>query len=329
MTEEDIYANRKRCNLGRIGTLKVGKMVEKNPRKRRPWRRIPKRLCARHIFNAHHREYEWRLFLQNIEVVDGLKQKNKDEKEFPREYGRGKTIDMKDYQTIIHDSEVNSQAKPAHMVQENQEHTEPSVLTHDPLPSLSNHVQNVVVKENPIGLVEVLIGSTYEPTNKYTKLLKQWRARWNPRRTSTTKVGKIVQQIVERGDHAKEFQRDFVLYIISAYIIESMNGDCFFIIVEFLMDVNQIPYYNWCANLWVKLTCKRNQHTWHKKTKSIPNLLHQPLAFCSPRAIVSIIILEITKQDVPTTLGLPMGLLEVQEGSTRKSINEYTKLLKQ
>ena len=49
-----------------------------------------------------------------------------------------------------------------------------------------------VTLAQPIGPLEVLIGSTYKLTNKYPKLLKQWRARWNLGRTSTTKVGKIV-----------------------------------------------------------------------------------------------------------------------------------------
>jgi len=51
--------------------IKIGKMVKKNPRKRRPWRRILKRLYATHNCDMHYEEYEWRLFLKNIEVVDG------------------------------------------------------------------------------------------------------------------------------------------------------------------------------------------------------------------------------------------------------------------
>lgn len=64
-----------------------------------------------------------------------------------------------------------------------------------------------------------------------------------------TKSWKMVEQILERGDHGEEFKRDFVLYIILICIIRSMNGDCFFLILKSLMDVNQVPNYNWCAYL--------------------------------------------------------------------------------
>ncbi|KAJ8443038.1 LOW QUALITY PROTEIN: hypothetical protein Cgig2_030241 [Carnegiea gigantea] len=50
----------------------------------------------------------------------------------------------------------------------------------------------------------------------------------------------MVDQILQRGDHGEECKRDFVLYIISTYIIGSMNGDCFFRILKSLVDVNQI-----------------------------------------------------------------------------------------
>ncbi|KAJ8446933.1 hypothetical protein Cgig2_026431 [Carnegiea gigantea] len=98
----------------------------------------------------------------------------------------------------------------------------------------------------PMGQLEVQVASTCEPKNEYTKLLEQWRIRWN---LSRTKVGKMVDRILDRGDHGDEFKRDFVLYIISTYIIGSMNGDCFFRILKSLVDVNEIVKYNWCAFL--------------------------------------------------------------------------------
>ncbi|KAJ8434394.1 hypothetical protein Cgig2_014241 [Carnegiea gigantea] len=101
----------------------------------------------------------------------------------------------------------------------------------------------------PMGQLEVQVPSTCEPKNEYTKLLEQWRIRWNLGRTGSPKVGKIVDRILDGGDHGDEFKRDFVLYIISTCIIGSMNDDCFFRILKSLVDVNEIVKYNWCAFL--------------------------------------------------------------------------------
>ncbi|KAJ8433845.1 hypothetical protein Cgig2_028162 [Carnegiea gigantea] len=49
-------------------------------------------------------------------------------------------------------------------------------------------------------------------------------------------VEQIVEQILEREGYVEEFQRNFGLYIFSTCIIESINGNYFFIIVKFLMD---------------------------------------------------------------------------------------------
>ncbi|KAJ8433847.1 hypothetical protein Cgig2_028164 [Carnegiea gigantea] len=133
-----------RWNLGRTGTQKVGKMVKKNSRKRRPWRRIPKRLYVAHNFHMHCLEYEWRLFIPNIDVcylntthftTGTVDKRNKDEKEFHGEYRRGKAINRVDYKTISHESEINLQEKLTHMAPENQEHTKPSVSMNGPLPA--------------------------------------------------------------------------------------------------------------------------------------------------------------------------------------------------
>ncbi|KAJ8440091.1 hypothetical protein Cgig2_025290 [Carnegiea gigantea] len=101
----------------------------------------------------------------------------------------------------------------------------------------------------PMGQLDVQVASTCEPKNEYTKLLEKWRIRWNLGRTGSPKVGKMVDRILQRGDHGDEFKRDFVLYIISTCIIGSKNGDCFFRILKSLVDVNQIVKYNWCAFL--------------------------------------------------------------------------------
>ncbi|KAJ8426040.1 hypothetical protein Cgig2_021398 [Carnegiea gigantea] len=75
------------------------------------------------------------------------------------------------------------------------------------------------------------------------------RIKWNLGRIGSLKVGKMVDQILQRGDRGDEFKRDFVLYIISTCIIGNMSGDCFFRILKSLVDVNQIVKYNWCAFL--------------------------------------------------------------------------------
>ncbi|KAJ8436057.1 hypothetical protein Cgig2_017525 [Carnegiea gigantea] len=102
-------------------------------------------------------------------------------------------------------------------------------LWHQPMAlrqPLRNHLQRVAVTENL----------------QYKGLLIQLR-------TGTTKVGKMVEKILERGDHGEEIQRDFVLHIISTTIIRSMNGDCFVGTLKLFMDMNQIPDYNWHAYL--------------------------------------------------------------------------------
>lgn len=59
----------------------------------------------------------------------------------------------------------------------------------------------------------------------------------------------MATKILERGDHAEELQRDFVLNIILTTIIRSMDVDSFFRTLKLLMDVNQVPDYNWRAYL--------------------------------------------------------------------------------
>ncbi|KAJ8436041.1 hypothetical protein Cgig2_017509 [Carnegiea gigantea] len=129
---------------------------------------------------------------------------NKAEKEFPREHGRGKTIDMIDYQEIIYESENELQTKVTHMAQENQAHNEPSASTHgsslapeqpclecgskrepqivgpnDPI-ELSNNKISEMTEEDvcatlalPTGLFEDQVASIHKPTNEYTKLLRR------------------------------------------------------------------------------------------------------------------------------------------------------------
>ena len=58
------------------------------------------------------------------------------------------------------------------------------------------------------------------------------------------KLRRWLKKILEKGDRGGGFRRDFVMHIISACIINIINGDCFFTILKLLMDVNQTPVYN-------------------------------------------------------------------------------------
>ena len=57
----------------------------------------------------------------------------------------------------------------------------------------------------PMDQPKVQITSTCEPKNEYTNLLEQWRIMWNFGRIGSPKVGKMVDQILQRGDHGDEF----------------------------------------------------------------------------------------------------------------------------
>jgi len=48
----------------------------------------------------------------------------------------------------------------------------------------------------PMGPLQVHVASTYEPKNKYPRLLELWRRRWNLGRIGTPKVGMMVEQIL-------------------------------------------------------------------------------------------------------------------------------------
>ena len=61
-------------------------------------------------------------------TTDAVEQRNKDEKEFPGEYGRGKTIDRIDYQSIIREGETHLHEEFASLARDNQKHTDPAAL---------------------------------------------------------------------------------------------------------------------------------------------------------------------------------------------------------
>jgi len=69
------------------------------------------------------------------------------------------------------------------------------------------------------------------------------------RRTGQQKLGTWLKNILQNGDRGGELRRDFVVCIISTCINCNINGEYFFTILKLLMDVNQIPVYNWRAYL--------------------------------------------------------------------------------
>ncbi|KAJ8436051.1 hypothetical protein Cgig2_017519 [Carnegiea gigantea] len=116
--------------------------------------------------------------------------------------------------------------KSAHMALENQAHIEPLASSHDTPPG---------PKEPSIACGserEPLIRGPNDPIEfKQPQHANQQLNTPNPSNNGgqgTTKVGKMVEKIVERGDHGEQFQRDFVLHIISTSMIRSMNNDYFF-----------------------------------------------------------------------------------------------------
>ena len=72
-------------------------------------------------------------------ATNTVEQRNKDEKEFPGEYGRGKTIERIDYRSIIREGETDLQKECASVAQENQKHTDPAASTYGPPPAPQPH----------------------------------------------------------------------------------------------------------------------------------------------------------------------------------------------
>ncbi|KAJ8434264.1 hypothetical protein Cgig2_010474 [Carnegiea gigantea] len=60
-------------------------------------------------------------------------------------------------------------------------------------------------------------------------------------------IGSIHEVILERGGHGHELITDFIAYAISTCIIGNANDTCHFRVVKYLLNVNEIHKYNWCA----------------------------------------------------------------------------------
>ncbi|KAJ8436038.1 hypothetical protein Cgig2_017506 [Carnegiea gigantea] len=106
------------------------------------------------------------------------------------------------------------------------------------------------------------------------------------------------KKIVKGGDHGEEFQRGFLLHIISSCIFRDRWSPT---AMHWTTDAAEQRYKaekdslesmevirqltGWTIRrlfIKVKLNYKRNRRTWDNKTKHIPNLLHQPMALHRP-----------------------------------------------
>ncbi|KAJ8433827.1 hypothetical protein Cgig2_028144 [Carnegiea gigantea] len=243
------------------------------------------------------------LSLEESDAKTSVEQSNKDEKEFPVEYGRSKIIDRVDYQISINTLHKKAKSIPSLVHQ-------PMALSLNPEPWASGQPLNYDITEEYVYitfLLEVQVSFTCEPKIEYTKLLKQQRTRWNLWGIKTPKVGKIVEKILETGDHGEEFQRDFVAYLLQCLndtVLEwKQHRTKYFrgpLQVEFRGKRSKDQWFptaiHWATGTVEhrneyerefpegygrretidridymkiihegKLTCKRNRHTWHKK----------------------------------------------------------------
>jgi len=53
--------------------------------------------------------------------------------------------------------------------------------------------------------------------------------------------------ILECGGHGPEFIIDFIIYAISTCIVGNANDTCYFRVLKYLCNANEIHNYNWCA----------------------------------------------------------------------------------
>ncbi|KAJ8433846.1 hypothetical protein Cgig2_028163 [Carnegiea gigantea] len=183
-------------------------------------------------------------------------------------------------------------------------------------------------------------GSTCEPTNEYTKLLKQWRTRWNLRRIWTPKVGKMVEKknpkrrrpwrrtpkglcVVHDFDMPyRKYEWRLFLLNIKSYRGKRCKDKWFPAMVHWTTDIveqkNKDQYVfpgdeistHGTRNLRAYRTFSINQ--WPSAT------LKQPCLECDSQreSLIAgpIDVIEITKEDVHATLALNIGPLEVLVG---------------
>ncbi|KAJ8437350.1 hypothetical protein Cgig2_009690 [Carnegiea gigantea] len=87
---------------------------------------------------------------------------------------------------------------------------------------LSNHKILEFTKEDvhatlglPMGPSKVVEGKTCDSCEKYNAVLGSWRRRWDIS-SGAPKIGKMLNGILDWGDHDDEFKRDFIIYIFKA-----------------------------------------------------------------------------------------------------------------
>ncbi|KAJ8436046.1 hypothetical protein Cgig2_017514 [Carnegiea gigantea] len=154
-------------------------------------------------------------------TTDAVKQRNKEEKEFRGEHRRVLYLDRVE----LIGKRCKDQRFPTAI------HWTTDVVPKQPSVACGNEREPLIVPDDPIeediyaafvlavGPLEVQPTLTCEPITEHSNPIKQQRTR-----IGTTKVRKMVEKILERGDHGEEFQRDFVLHIISTSIPYIFGG---------------------------------------------------------------------------------------------------------
>jgi len=95
----------------------------------------------------------------------------------------------------------------------------------------------------PMGEFEVNEGRTSDDDIQF---LYDWRRRWHVERGGPP-IGSMDEVIPSHGGHGHEFITDFITYAISTCVVGNANGTCNFRVVKYLLKIDQIKHYNWCA----------------------------------------------------------------------------------
>ncbi|KAJ8436045.1 hypothetical protein Cgig2_017513 [Carnegiea gigantea] len=165
------------------------------------------------------------------------------------------------------------------MAPENQVYTKPSTPTHD-LPPAPKEPSLACGSER-----EPLVVGRNDPIEPYISggvefREKRCKDRWFPtiHQTTNSYIWKELS-IQERDAKTDGFQQQCIRQLMQLNEETKMKRS----FPESMERVGQLTGKN-IRRLFMKekLNCKRNRHTWHQKTKRIPNLWHQPMALLRP-----------------------------------------------
>ncbi|CAI9112573.1 OLC1v1013039C1 [Oldenlandia corymbosa var. corymbosa] len=81
-------------------------------------------------------------------------------------------------------------------------------------------------------------GDNYE----YYELVQEWKGRWGGVPTNAV----IEDNLVKRNDAGVNFERDFIVFVVSSFLYGHKNTKCKFKVLKSLKDVEKIKDYNWC-----------------------------------------------------------------------------------